>query len=498
MIAVAAPVLRLLRTTPFRLALLYLGLFVLSVSVILLILYRTTAGFLEQEIGETIALEVAGLQDQYRGSGLRGLVDAVRDRSVATHTNSIYLLTTPSGTILAGNLNAWPDTQPGAGGWSHFKVSDYGGTDARPSTAMAVTFTLPGQFRLLVGRDMSELDQLRGRLMESLRWVFAVTVVLGVGGGLLLARGAMHRIELINRTTRQIMAGDLTGRVPRVGGGDEIDRLAGNLNAMLDQIERLMTGMRQVTESVAHDLRTPLSRLRARVELALIRDTDDPEVYRTVLQDTIMEADRLLATFTALLSIAEAESGAKRTDLEPVSLSEVVRLAADLYEPVAEEKGQTLTTEIRADATVRGNEQLLAQAVANLLDNAIKYTPEGGHIALLLEGAGHGEAARVTVADSGSGIPSEMREKVLERFVRLDTARASPGNGLGLSLVDAVARLHGARLVLDDNRPGLRISLVFPADTAPQAAGPQRAMVAKSGTITGGALHPLPPPAGEG
>lgn len=474
MIAVAAPVLRLLRTTPFRLALLYLGLFVLSVSVILLILYRTTAGFLEQEIGETIALEVSGLQDQYRNNGLRGLVDAVRDRSAAPHTNSIYLLTTPGGSILAGNLNGWPDTQPGAGGWSHFKVADYGGTDARPSTAMAVTFTLPGQFRLLVGRDMSELDQLRGRLIASLRWVFAVTIVLGFGGGLLVARGAMHRIEAINRTTRQIMSGDLTGRVPRSGGGDEIDRLAGNLNAMLDQIERLMTGMRQVTESVAHDLRTPLSRLRARVELALIRDTDDPEDYRAVLQDTIMEADRLLATFTALLSIAEAESGAKRTDLEPVELADVVRLAADLYEPVAEEKGQTLTMEIRTEATVRGNEQLLAQAVSNLLDNAIKYTPEGGRISLLLEGAGHDHAARITVADSGAGIPPEMREKVLERFVRLDAARASPGNGLGLSLVDAVARLHGARLVLDDNKPGLRISLVFPLETRPERAGAHR------------------------
>ncbi len=469
------PHLRLLRTTPFRLALLYLGLFVLSVSMILLILYRTTAGFLEQEIGETIAVEVAGLQDQYRNNGLRGLVDAVRERSATPHTNSIYLLTTPGGVMLAGNLRGWPDVKPGEGGWSHFKVSDYGGMVDRPSTAMAVTFTLPGQFRLLVGRDMSELDQLRGRLVSSLRWVFAVTIILGLGGGLLIARGAMRRIEAINRTTRQIMAGDLTGRVPRAGGGDEIDRLAGNLNAMLDQIERLMTGMRQVTESVAHDLRTPLSRLRARVELALIRDTEDPEVYRAVLQDTITEADRLLATFTALLSIAEAESGAKRTDLEPVDLTEVVRLAADLYEPVAEEKGQTLSTEIRGKATVRGNEQLLAQAVSNLLDNAIKYTPEGGHIALLLEGAGPGRAARVTVADSGSGIPEEMRGKVLERFVRLDAARASPGNGLGLSLVDAVARLHGAQLVLEDNRPGLRISLVFPPDTVRKQVGPQKA-----------------------
>lgn len=460
----AIPILRLLRTTPFRLALLYLGLFVISVGVILAVVYRSTAGFLEEEIGATIALEVSGLQDQYRNAGLRGLVDSVRERSAVGHTNSIYLLTTPGGVILAGNLSGWPDATPGPGGWTHFKISDYGGVNNRPSTAMAVSFILPGQFRLLVGRDMSELDQLRGRMAVSLRWVFLVTVVLGLGGGLLLARGAMRRIEAINRTTHRIMAGDLSGRVPRGGGGDEIDRLAGNLNAMLDQIERLMTGMRQVTESVAHDLRTPLSRLRARVELALIRETDDPEVYRAVLQDTILEADRLLATFTALLSIAEAESGANRKALEPVRLAEVVRLAADLYEPVAEEKGLTLTIDIRAEPTVRGNEQLLAQAVSNLLDNAIKYTPEGGRIALSLEGGGPGQAARITVADNGPGIPPDMREKVLERFVRLDTARASPGNGLGLSLVDAVARLHGASLRLEDNEPGLRVGILFPLD----------------------------------
>lgn len=460
----AIPTLRLLRTTPFRLALLYLALFIISVGVILAVVYRSTAGFLEEEIGATIALEVAGLQDQYRSAGLRGLVDSVRERSGYSHTNSIYLLTTPGGVILAGNLSGWPDATAGPGGWTHFKISDYGGVNNRPSTAMAVSFVLPGQFRLLVGRDMSELDQLRGRMVVSLRWVFLVTVVLGLGGGLLLARGAMRRIEAINRTTHRIMAGDLSGRVPRGGGGDEIDRLAGNLNAMLDQIERLMTGMRQVTESVAHDLRTPLSRLRSRVELALIRETDDPEVYRGVLQDTILEADRLLATFTALLSIAEAESGANRKGLEPVRLADVARLAADLYEPVAEEKGLTLVTDIRAEPTVRGNEQLLAQAVSNLLDNAIKYTPEGGRITLLLEGAGPGQSARVTVADNGPGIPADMREKVLERFVRLDAARASPGNGLGLSLVEAVARLHDASLRLEDNEPGLRVGIVFPPD----------------------------------
>ncbi len=455
---------RLLRTTAFRLAVLYLAMFILSVGVILMVVYRTTAGFLEQEIGETIALEVAGLQDHYRSYGLNGLIDVVRGRSGVANNNSIYLLTTPSGLILAGNLSNWPGTVSNASGWTHFKVADYGGVRDRPSTAQAVTFTLPGQFRLLVGRDMSEIDQLRNRMVHSLGWILGATVMLGLGGALLLSRGAMLRIEAINRTTRQIMAGDLSDRVPRFGGGDEMDRLAGNLNAMLDRIERLMTGMRQVTDSVAHDLRTPLTRLRSRIELALIHETDDPEVYRGVLQDTIAEADRLLATFTALLSIAEAESGANRRDFTAIDLVEVVQLAADLYEPVADERGQSLTLEIRKKATVRGNGQLLAQAVSNLLDNAIKYTPEGGRIGLILDGAAPGRAACITVADSGPGIPAEARDKVLQRFVRLDTARASSGNGLGLSLVDAVATLHGARLELSDNEPGLRISLVFPAE----------------------------------
>lgn len=477
---------KLLRTSAFRLALLYLSLFVVSVGVILMVVYRTTAGFLEQEIGETIELEVSGLQDHYRTYGLSGLVDVIRQRSAIANNNSIYLLVNPFGIRLAGNLSAWPAAVPNAVGWTHFKVADYGGATDRPSTAQAITFTLPDDFRLLVGRDMSEIDQLRDRMVASLGWILGVTALLGLGGGLLLSRGAMLRIEAINRTTLQIMAGDLTGRVPRRGDGDEIDRLAGNLNAMLDRIERLMTGMRQVTDSVAHDLRTPLTRLRSRIELALIGESEDPEVYRAVLQETIAEADRLLATFTALLSIAEAESGSRRTDFAPIDLVEVVQLAADLYEPVADEKGQRLEAEARGHPVVMGNGQLLAQAVSNLLDNAIKYTPSGGRISLLLEGAGPARAARITVADSGPGIPEDMRPKVLQRFVRLDSARASPGNGLGLSLVDAVATLHGAKLELADNGPGLKVTMTFPKSAAPKQATSKSEAAKKESPPVGG------------
>jgi len=457
---------RLLRTTTFRLALLYCGLFLGSVAVILWVVYSLTAGFIERELSDAIASDVAVLREQFERKGLPGLVDAVRTRSADPHTNSIYLLVSPGGTPLGGNLSGWPNTMPDGEGRLHFRVAETGGPGGQPATAQAVVFVLPGKLRLLVGRDMSELDLLRSRVVASLGWIAAVAASLGIVGGVLLSRGMLHRIEAINLTTRRIMAGDLSGRVPHSGNGDEIDRLAGNLNAMLDQIERLMTGMRQVTENIAHDLRTPLSRLRSRIELTLLHHEDDPEVYRTALQETLAEADRLLATFKALLSIAAAASEARRADFRAVDLAETVRQIADLYEPVADEAGLSFTADIRANPAVRGDAQLLSQAVANLLDNAIKYTPAGGRVVLTLEGAGPGQAARLSVADTGPGIPAEMREAVLERFVRLDAARASPGNGLGLSLVDAVAHLHGARLLLEDNEPGLKVSLVLPPDAA--------------------------------
>lgn len=452
---------RLWHTMAFRLSVLYAALFVVFTGLLLLFVYRSTAGFIQNEMADTVAIEVAGLEDQYARHGLPGLLEVVRQRSSLQYTNSIYLVRAPNGVVLAGNLSAWPDAPPDENGWAHFQVASSAGPGSRPSTASAMMFTLPGSFQLLVGRDTSEIDTLRRRIWQSLGWVVTGAVVLGLIGGGLISHGAMRQIDAINRTTRRIMGGDLTGRVKRSGSGDEIDTLAANLNTMLDQIERLMTGIRQVTDSIAHDLRTPLTRLRSRIELVLIREDADPEVYRTALQETIVEADRLLDTFKALLSIAEAESGSRGRNFQPVNLAEVARMAADLYEPVADDKGLELHADIRGEPVLSGNPQLLSQALANLLDNAIKYTPAGS-VTLTVEPAAPGRGPRVTVADTGPGIPLEMREKVLERFVRLDDARASPGNGLGLSLVDAVARLHGAVLELGGNDSGLRISLQFP------------------------------------
>lgn len=458
------PDLRLLRTATFRTALVYIWLFGASVLIILGMIYYTTAGFLDQQTSETIAVELDGLHDQYRRQGLPGLVEVVGRRARAPRTNALYLIVDPFGKPVAGNLSNWPQAAPGPDGWVEFTLTDAGpdgqGEAAGSYPARARAFMLAGGYRLLVGRDLREREAFQERVVFSLTWALVLTVGLGTLGGVLISRDFMRRIDAINRTTLRIMTGELHQRIAVPAGGDELDQLARNLNAMLDRIERLMDERRHVAEGIAHDLRTPLARLRSRMELALM-ERMDLEGARSALQDAVAEADRLLATFQALLSIAEAEAGHQQADFAEVDLAAVVQETIELYEPVAEEKGQRLETGI-GEARIRGHGNLLAQAVANLLDNAIKYAPEGGRISVGLgtDAAGHVELA---VADDGPGIPPEDRERVLRRFVRLEGSRSSPGNGLGLAMVDAVARLHKASLVLEDGHPGLKVVLRFDA-----------------------------------
>jgi signal transduction histidine kinase len=452
----------LLRTTTFRVALLYLGLFLASVLVILVLIYWFTAGFIERQTDETIAAEIAGLREQYRQRRLPGLIEVVKSRSAVPRTSTLYLVATPTFTPLVGNLSDWPDAEPDAEGWIEFEIADAPEEPGGGShEARAVVFTLPGGYHLLVGRDTMERRHFQDRVLISLAWALLLTVGLGAVGGVLISRNVMHRIDAINQTTRQIMSGALQERMAVANNGDELDQLAGNLNAMLDQIEHLMVGMRQVTDSVAHDLRTPLTRLRSRLEITLVEAATEDE-YRTAIQEAISEADRLLGIFSALLSIAEAEAGTMQRSFQKVALSDLARQMADLYEPAAEEAGLSFVSDIRAEPIALGNQQLLAQAIANLLDHALKYTPADGCVTLTVKGPEGERGACVSVADTGPGIPAEQRESVLRRFVRLEASRSSPGNGLGLSLVDAVARLHGARLEMDDNHPGLIVSLVFP------------------------------------
>jgi signal transduction histidine kinase len=298
----------------------------------------------------------------------------------------------------------------------------------------------------------------------------ALLAVLGIAGGLLLARYILGRIDAMAKASQAIMAGDLSGRIPRLGSGDELDRLADHLNAMLERIERLMVGLREVSDNIAHDLKTPLNRLRNRAEAALA-DQRGSSAWREGLETTIEEADELIKIFNALLLIARLEAGALDESLEVVDLDEVVRDVADLYEPFAEEGGFQVRVETRKPALVKANRQLIGQAVANLIDNALKYaTPASqcaGDRSVTVRVANANGMAEIAVADHGPGIPEADRQRALGRFVRLDASRTRPGTGLGLSLVAAVAQMHRGTLRLEDNEPGLRIVLALPVLAPP-------------------------------
>ena len=456
---------RLLETSTFRLALVYLALFGISALALLGFLYFTTARVLEQQTADTIRAEITGLAEQYSAEGLRRLRQVIASRSAAQpYRSSIYLLADPVGQRIAGNLSEWPQVPPGPDGWITFTIDVQPDGDAiERRRARAATFILSGGYRLLVGRDVEDRLQIQTLIKRALGWGLALTLLLGLGGGFLISRGLLGRVDAINRTTRQIMAGDLSQRIALRGSRDEFDQLAANLNEMLDQIERLLAGMRQVTDNIAHDLRTPLNRLRSRIEVALLQDADRAE-GRTLLEATLADAEAMIGTFNALLDIARAEAGSERSGFETIDLETLGHDLADLYRPLAEDHGLAFELRSAPRLQLRANRHLLAQALANLLDNAIKYTPAGGRVTLDIERAPSGPV--ITIADSGPGIPEADRARALQRFVRLDATRSTPGNGLGLSLVDAVAKLHGAVLTLVDNRPGLRVSLAFrtPAD----------------------------------
>jgi signal transduction histidine kinase len=455
---------RLLETSTFRLAVIYLALFGISALTLLGFLYVRTAVVMQQQTEETIDAEITGLYEQWRRRDLPGLKAVIDERSAANPNRaSIYVLTDPLLNPIAGNLPRWPAGDLGPDNWLNFQVPVLDGEKLRDHRGLGKVFDVNG-FQLLVGRDIENLQKTQSLLQKAIGWGVGLTLLLGLAGGFLMSRGMLRRIDTINRTTRRIMAGDLSQRIPLKGSRDEFDQLGTNLNAMLDQIERLLQGMREVTDNIAHDLRTPLNRMRSRIEVALMGHPDRVEA-RSLLEQTLADADAMIHSFNALLSIARAEAGSERAAFEPVDLSEIVGDLADLYSPLAEEKGLTFTSSCPPRLRLDGNRHLLAQALANLLDNAIKYTPPGGRVTL---SAHHGPV--IIITDTGPGIPEAERERVLERFVRLDGDRSTPGNGLGLSLVNAVAKLHGATLRLEDNHPGLRVSLMLTRDEAQRQA----------------------------
>ena len=456
---------KLLRTTAFKLTLFYLGIFVLFAASLLGYFALNTRRLITEQITATVNGEVSGLSEQYGQGGLRRLVTVVDVRS-RRPGSSLYLVTTPSGEGLAGNVGSLEPGVLDRPGWletNYHRLESPEGADHR---ALIRVVQLPGGFHLLVGRDLDERERLFGIIVNAGQWSLALVIVLGLLGGFFVSRRVLSRIDAMTGTAQTIMAGDLSGRLPVAGTGDELDRLADNVNAMLDRIEALMRGLKEVSDNISHDLKTPLTRLRNRCEQALRSATGEAS-YRAALESTIAESDDLIRTFDALLMIARAESGQARDNMTEFDASEIARDVGELYEPVADEKGIALKIDAPAAAPVRGNRELVSQALANLIDNAIKYAGTNGKVngvpaEIVVKAGNDGERITLSVADRGPGIPDADRGRVVERFVRLEQSRSEPGSGLGLSLASAVARLHGGELKLEDNHPGLRTTLALP------------------------------------
>ena len=449
---------KLLASSTFQLTLVYIVLFGASVMLLMGYLYWATIGFMSDQIDATVEAEIKGLAEQYRRQGIGGLISVINERVLRNPKGeALYLLVNRDGFPLAGNLEQWPSAVEDGDGWISFYLTGAPLGSELPHVARARVINVQGHYQLLVGRDIYNLLAVRALIERSLVWGVGITVALALLGGAFMARSVRRRLEVINQTTRRIRSGDLSLRIPRTHSGDEFDELAEHLNKMLDQLEQLMEGIRHVTHNIAHDLRTPLTRLRNRLEF-LSREPASEQV-REQIGEIIEEADQLLNTFNALLRISRIESGGYASQFERVELGPLLSDCAELYEALAAEKHQTLVLDLQSGIYVMADRDLLFQAVVNLLDNAIKYSPEGGSIGLQLRGF---KNAIISVWDQGEGIPESERSKVTERFYRIDKDRSTPGNGLGLSMVKAVVEMHGGTLELKDNDPGLRVNIILP------------------------------------
>jgi signal transduction histidine kinase len=452
-----------------------MGAFLAAAALIVVYVAWQANALLTSKAVEALAAEVTSLREQFETGGAPRLVAAIDER-VKEPGSGLYLLLDAEGRRLAGNLPYLPEalTQDGQGHlFSYPRASD--GKGPRERLGIGLSFSVAGGFILVVARDIDDQRQLAASIGRLALMSFGLLCALGVGAGILISRAMMARIEAVTETSRRIMAGDLSRRIPLSGSGDELDRLAGSLNAMLARIEELMGALREVSDNIAHDLKTPLNRLRNRAEAAL-RSSDTAD-YRDGLSRTIEEADELIKTFNALLLIARLEAGAAAESMAPVDLAAVIGDVAELYEPVAEEAGIKLAVAAPPGLCAVVNRELMSQSVANLVDNAIKYTAATGALAAAgaapappaipppeigIALARAGDSVEIAVADRGPGIAPEDRERALQRFVRLEKSRSRPGAGLGLSLVAAVARMHGGTVRLEDNVPGLRVILSIP------------------------------------
>jgi signal transduction histidine kinase len=445
------------------LALIWIGIFGALVLALLSYVYWSTATYVRDRADRAIAAEAMILRNVYDSAGRDGLIAAIKDRLAPERFESgVYLLVDPSFAPLTGNLKVWPSTLKGSKGWEDFTTRDWKPAAANPPMLRATFDALPNGDHLLVGKEIDDLDEFAKKIKTALLWSVALIFVLAAAACVSVTRRTVGRIEAINATSRAIMQSGLGKRIPRRGTRDEWDQLAENLNSMLERIETLMAEVKQVSDNVAHDLRTPLTRMRGRLEKAYARQRNR-DYDQSLIDDTMADLDAVLRMFSSLTRISQIEAGDRTSAFRPVNLSGIAREVVELFDAAAEDECAHLDAVVDQRVLVTGDRDLLFDAVANLVDNAIKHGREAGRVTV--EVTQNDGSAVISVADDGPGIPINERQNVFKRFYRLEQSRRAPGNGLGLSLVAAVARLHGAGIEMMDNAPGLKFRLRFPSPT---------------------------------
>lgn len=460
-----------LRTTTFRLTLLSAALFALSSVVILTLVYAASERTALRRADNEILTEAQTIAKRFDDSGIRSANEYILRRSVGG-SEFLYLLVTPEGRRMSGNISSLPSGTPDDEGRVEFAYDRSPLEDSEDDGAMSrrgrgLILDLEEGYQVFVGLDVQEEREIIGGLLNAILLASGLALAMGLIIGAIVSRRFTLRLEDINVVAREVMAGNLRTRAQLNGSGDELDELSGNFNDMLDRVERLMQQMRTAGDSIAHDLRLPLTRMRGRMEASLVAD-GSVEDREAALVQAIADTDELLKTFNAVLSLARLQTGERRRARESLDPSLILEDLAELYEPVCEDADIDFSSDLAPGLTISGDRELVSQAVANLLDNAVKYTPPGGAIALRSRRCSTGEI-ELSVTDTGPGIPASERERVLERFVRLEASRSEAGVGLGLSLVQAIAEVHSAELNMDDgpggegsDSPGLRVALVFP------------------------------------
>ncbi len=455
---------RIFETFTFRLASVYVGLFSLSVVILFGFIYTFAMGYVQAQVSDTVKMQYGYLANEYHQSGSPGVEARIKELiNVDDDSTEIYLLVNNKNEKLAGNLNEWPTNATVESGFEkngswisfHIEGAPY---DQKKVQVKAITIPLSKWRTLLVGKTLQNSEKIEQIILQTFWASLIVTMIMAFIGALVITRSVMNRINVINRSAYNIMHGELSTRIPFTKGGDEFDDLSSNLNKMLDKIEMLLKSLGQFANNIAHDLRSPLNRIINRLDAGL-RNIDDNNPARNLLEKNITDMHELIGTFNSILKISELEANTEFRDFLPCDLYKIIENMVEFYEPYAAEKDIRIVNHINSGITVYGEKNLLTQAFTNIIDNAIKFTPKGGQVDISCEQAQG--IIDVIIADNGVGIPDSYMDKVFEKFFRLEQSRHTKGNGLGLSLVNAIANIHNAEVILSNNKPGLRVCIRF-------------------------------------